>query len=564
MVAAAGQNRFGPYIVQEKLGGGGMAVVYRALREDTGATVALKILRASLAEQPAVVERFRQEAEIARRLHHPHIVTVNSFGAFRGRYFLEMEYLPGGTLAARFSAPADIHAQEVVRLLRGVAGALDYAHHQGVIHRDIKLENILLNKRGDAALSDFGIARILDADGTRLTVTGGVVGTPLYLSPEQARGASDLDFRSDLYSMGVIAYALAVGRFPFNGSTPLAILHQHVAEPPPLPSSLNPALPKSLDPVLLKSLSKHPSDRYGSADTFVEAFARACADEVIQQTHIDLWSDHVGVARPAPVVAVSHTESADSLYQKAAAIAPSNRDEAIRLLKLALELEPLHSKANRLHFQLEGAKPFVQEARTPPQQARSSEDLEPLKKVKKQKQRSLWSNVGCLAGILLSLTSLFFVLSFTGSPIAGVIANMLQGRRAVTDIQGTPVRDIPNVVLTVEPAQSKPMMMNDQLGDTLDNGIEHEYSFRAERGTEVVVGLWFLSPTANKVAKNVAVIAPDGSDWSSLCQRDRIMAAEDTNVAFTCQINQSGIWKLRIFGIDGESTGAYFVSVTKM
>lgn len=554
--AAPSSNRFGPYLVHEKLGGGGMAVVYKALNEESGAIIALKVLRASLAEQPGMVERFMQEATIANRLRHPHVVAVNNYGMVKGRFYLELAYMPGGTLAQRFKKPVEMGPQESVRLLRHVASALDYAHRQGVVHRDLKLENILLDKRGDALLSDFGIARLVD--GTRMTATGSVMGTPLYISPEQARGEAKSDYRADLYSLGVIAYLLAVGRFPFNGSNMLVILNQHVSEPAPLPSEVNPNLPAALDPVLLKGLAKRPEERYPSADTLVEALARAWSHgDQPSKTVIDLWSDHAGmlvVEKPA-----AGSKTADDWVREA--VAATDTAEKIIHLKKALELEPLHSKANRLLFQLEGAKQMRPDK--PASVRMNPDELAPLKKVNRQRKRGPWFYIGVLAFILSSVSAAFFALSFTGSPIAGKITDLLTGRQAITEINGTPVKNIPNVVLTVAPYRSQRLLMGQRVSDVLDAGISHEYYFDASPGTEVTVGVWFASPTANRVSRNVAIIDPNGLNGDSRCQRDALFSGSDTSVAFTCQINQSGNWRVRIFGIEGESTGAYFVTADR-
>jgi serine/threonine protein kinase len=553
--ASANNNRFGPYFVQEKLGGGGMAVVYKALNEETGATVALKVLRASLAEQTGMVERFMQEATIVNRLRHPHVVAVNKFGMLKGRFYLELQYMPGGTLAQRFKKPVEIGPQEAVRLLRHVASALDYAHQQGVVHRDLKLENILLDKRGDALLSDFGIARLVD--GTRMTATGSVMGTPLYISPEQARGESKMDRRADLYSMAVIAYLLAVGRFPFNGSNALVILNQHVTEPVPLPSSINTHLPAALDMVLLKGLAKRPEERYPSADTLVEALARAWSyEEHPTKTRIDLWSDHTGMAaveKPPPT-----TKNADDWVREATAA--TDPHEKIAHLKKALELEPLHSKANRMLFQVEGAKSMRQEKPAPV--TVTEEELAPLKKVNRKKQRGLWFYVGIFGFVMMSVTSTFFVLLVLGSPLPEQVLGIISGKPPVMDVNGTPAKDVPNLVLTVQPQRSRRLSTGSNTADSLSPGFSHEFVFSGSTGEEVAVGIQFMSPNAQHVSQNIAVIKPDGTPAGKLCEANHILDG-DTGVAFSCKIDQPGDWKMRIFGVEGESSGAYVASLQR-
>lgn len=547
-------NKFGQYLVQEKLGGGGMAVVYKAQNEETGETIALKILRASLMEQPGIVERFKQEATIANRLQHPSIVAVYNYGAIRGRYFLELQYFSGGTLGERFAQPTTIGSQETIRLLRNVAGALDYAHQQGVIHRDLKLENILLDEKGNAALGDFSIARL--GDGSKLTATGFVVGTPMTIAPEQARGDANLDYRADLYSLAVIAYVLAVGHYPFNGDNPLTILHKHLSEPVPLPTTVNPKLPKALDAVLLKGLAKQPGERYPSADMLVEAFARAISAEEVVKTIVDLHTDIVGqqVNLPAPAM----KESADDWYRKA--VHATDPAEQITFLKRALEIEPLHSKANRMLFQVEGAVPKNAPAKsvaTPIPAANLAE----LKKVSnKPRQRSIFSYVVAVGILLFALSAVYFVLTLTGSPIATQIANILQGRRPVTAVNGVPVEQIPNVVLAVQPQATSEIRYGQKLNDSVDHGFGHEYVFNVRAGETFGVGLWSASLTAKQVGENVAVLDTDGNNAEAHCTRSR-EGSEDTNVQFRCQVNQNGRWRVRIFGIDGESSGAYWVTV---
>lgn len=422
--AAPNNIRFGPYVIQEKLGAGGMAAVYKAFDEERGEVVALKVLHATLASQEDVVQRFRQEVEIANRLRHPHVVAVHKQGVIKNRPFMVMQYLVGGTLSNRFQQPTEITSQHAVRLMRYIGGALDYAHRQGVVHRDLKLENILLDSRGDAYLSDFGIARIVGA--TRLTMTGSVVGTPLYLSPEQARGKLDLDYRSDLYSLAVIAYVLAVGRFPFDGNNVLAILNQHLTQPPPIPSEVNPNLSPALDAVLLKGLAKRPEDRYRSADAFIEAFAKAAENSAPTRTVIDLSVQDNNSSRPAAAEDTGpEIISADDWYQ--AAVAAKQPEQAISFLKRALELAPLHSKANRMLMQLEKGKPLsvpAEKLSTPSVPAPLVEELPPLKKAKVAQGRNVWNYVGCLGITLFIAAAAFFVLSTANVPVAEVISRL--------------------------------------------------------------------------------------------------------------------------------------------
>lgn len=549
-------NRFGPYQVHDKLGAGGMAVVYKATQTETGQTVALKILRSALMEQPGMVERFLQEVTITQRLRHPNIVPITNSGAIKGRYFLEMPYMSGGTLAQRFAQPAEIHSQEAVRLLRNVAASLDYAHQQHVIHRDLKLENILLNGGGHALLADFSIARIRDA--SRLTATGHIIGTPLYISPEQARGAADVDHRADLYALGVIAYVLSVGRFPFVGSNPLAILNQHLREPVPPPTEFNPALPHSLDAVLVKALAKSPNERYQSADMFVEAFARAFADAEMMRTFVDLRGSQpieLMGADPAP-----HGETAEVFYQQA--VAASDPKEAIRLLKRALELEPLHSKANRLLFQLEGATPVLKESRsaTPAPVVAT----EPLRKAApRQREHGMGFWISISAVVVLGFTLLVYLLYNSGTPLGQQIGDLLTGKRPVTQINGTPVQFIPNVVLTVSPYQTREVVPGaERMRGVAENGIAYDYTLKVKAGRTYNVVVVFSSPTATRVNKQVAVLDANGLSAESRCRREPpIDANMDISAMLTCTVDADGVWRVRVFGVEGESTGDYFVRV---
>ena len=285
---------FGKYQIEEVIGVGGMSVVYRAVDTALNRTVAIKILNMQQAVDAQEARRFQREAQIVQKLRHPHIINLYEYGEIEDQPYLVMEYMPGGSLAQHFLKPVSVTLGESAGWLKAIASALDYAHANGVIHRDLKLENILIDEQGQLMLSDFGIARMIDA--TRLTESGQIFGTPLYMSPEQVRGVKDVDFRADIYSLSVIAYLLATGYFPFSGISSLAILNQHLGGTAPLPSNLNPRLPSQTDWVLYKGLSKLPQDRFASAGALAQAFeatvSSASAADIVILT-----------AQPTPILA---------------------------------------------------------------------------------------------------------------------------------------------------------------------------------------------------------------------------------------------------------------------
>jgi serine/threonine protein kinase len=269
-------RRIGSYLIQERIKAGGVAIVYKAVVEYTDRVVAFKLLQSNWAEHDEVVNRFDREARIMKQLRHPHIVKFFDHGIYEGRPYIVMEYLPGGSLSERLKQTPHITLADSARLLSQIGSALDYAHSLGVVHRDLKPGNILLKDSQHAALTDFGIARALEH--TILTSTGYMPGTPHYMSPEQARGATELNYLSDLYSLAVIAYLLSTGRLPFTGVDPLVIINQHLTAFPRPPSQLNPDLPSALDDALLKALSKEPTRRYDSAGEFALAYEQAVTE----------------------------------------------------------------------------------------------------------------------------------------------------------------------------------------------------------------------------------------------------------------------------------------------
>lgn len=265
-------HRFGRYVIEAELGAGAQATVYRARSADDDRVVALKVLQAELGHDPTLRARFEREHTVVSGLDHPAVVPVHEAGEVEGRPFIAMGLVEGGTLQAAIAAEGGLDPARAVRILRRIAGALDAAHGRGLVHRDVKPANVLLDAEDRAYLSDFGLARLTDA-AARLTRTGVWVGTLEYMAPEQIR-AQRVGPAADQYALAAVAYEALTGRPPFVRRHPADLMQAHLAETPRPASALRPGL-AAADAILLRGLAKEPDDRFGSATAMVHALQGA-------------------------------------------------------------------------------------------------------------------------------------------------------------------------------------------------------------------------------------------------------------------------------------------------
>ncbi len=263
----------GGYEIQDVIGRGGMATVFRAHQVSMNRSVAVKVLPEQYVSDDTYIQRFNQEVAIVSKLEHRNIVPVHDYGEYNGQPYIVMRYMPGGSVDDLLKN-GSIELETVADIIEQIAPALDYAHSKQVLHRDLKPSNVLLDDDGGAYLTDFGIARVLGEPAHSGITTQGVVGTPSYMSPEQAQGLP-LDGRSDIYALGVMLFELVTGRRPFESDTPYGIAVLQVTAPPPSPRSLNPNLSFAIEEVIFKSLRKKREERFPNAVALSEALKRA-------------------------------------------------------------------------------------------------------------------------------------------------------------------------------------------------------------------------------------------------------------------------------------------------
>lgn len=317
----------GKYKIIEHLGRGGMAEVYKGYREDLDRTVAIKLMHPFLVAEQDFLIRFKREARAMAQMRHTNVVSVYDFDVFGDNtYYLVMEYIAGGTLKEKLVSLAEKHErlplETSVRIALELATALAYAHDQEMVHRDIKPANIMLDENGKAILTDFGIVKLVGGQSNAFTATGALIGTPAYMSPEQALGKPG-DARSDIYSLGVLLFQMATGALPFQADTPLAVVMKHVNDPPPMPVISNPDIPAGLQEIILRAMSKDPDQRFQTASDIAAALrtvdlsaapSQATASSTIQSKPQGVTSE----ASPSMRTAVAATEIASPAIAGAA------------------------------------------------------------------------------------------------------------------------------------------------------------------------------------------------------------------------------------------------------
>src|SRR5919197_50452 len=276
--------KLGAYEIQDYVGRGAMGVVFRAYHEGLARMGAVKVLQV-LAPDPDASARFRREAQAIAQMRHPNILNVFDFGEYEGVPYMIVEFVPGGSLQERLKRGPELRQETVIKLLRGVAAALDYAHGLGVVHRDVKPANVLLGKDENPILADFALAKLLAASSVK-TMSGAPIGTPAYMAPEQVVGGA-IGPASERYALATMAYEMLTGTVPFEGDNVLELLYAHVHRQPPPASSRNRELGPALDAVLERGLAKDPEKRWETSAALVDAL-----DEALKPA-----------PQPAPVVA---------------------------------------------------------------------------------------------------------------------------------------------------------------------------------------------------------------------------------------------------------------------
>lgn len=328
-------TELGSYKVLAPIGQGGMARIYKGYHAELNRYAAIKIVNWGLQEDPEFTDRFRREARAIARLRHPNIVQIFDFGKYEHGYFMVMEFIDGHDLAVLLRQHKETQTllpkEQVVSIIRDVASALDHAHQQDVIHRDVKPSNVMLNQKGQAILTDFGLVMLVDSN-SQATI-GGTFGTPHYIAPEQAISSAAAVKSSDIYSLGVILYEMVTGQLVFDDESPLSVALKHVSDRPTPPTLVNPDLPPAIEDVVLTALAKEPSDRFATASKMATALAAAWSDTSENGQRVvpvpilpvgvppaaevqDITLPDSAAAPPLPAVELSSADAQPALFAK--------------------------------------------------------------------------------------------------------------------------------------------------------------------------------------------------------------------------------------------------------
>ncbi|USG67661.1 Stk1 family PASTA domain-containing Ser/Thr kinase [Brevibacillus ruminantium] len=300
-----GQRLGGRYQLEARIGGGGMAIVYKAKDLVLNRPVAVKVLRSQFGTDDDFVTRFRREAQAVASLSHPNVVGVYDVGQDGDTHYMVMEYVEGYTLKELINRNGAIPVEDAVEIAAEICDALDHAHSNQIIHRDIKPHNILIGKNGRIKVTDFGIARAVTS--TTITHTNSVLGSVHYFSPEQARGGITAE-KSDIYSLGIVLYEMVTGKLPFSGESPISVALKHLQEPLPEPRQVNPEIPQSVENVILKALVKDPTYRYASAREMLEDLETCLLPERLHEEKIEFPVDDEAT-KAYPVITQEMLES---------------------------------------------------------------------------------------------------------------------------------------------------------------------------------------------------------------------------------------------------------------
>ncbi len=339
-------EQVGAYRIVEQLGQGGMSTVYKAYHAALDRYVALKVLHPVFKGDRDFLARFQREARIVARMEHPNIIPVHDFSEHEGTPYLVMRFVEGRTLKAVLADEGVLPLPRIVALVRPVCEALEYAHGLGVLHRDIKPSNILLSQEGKIYVTDFGLAKMVEGGETSISQDR-MIGTPHYISPEQAKGGV-LDARSDLYSLGVVLFEMVTGRVPYIADTPFAIVHDHIFSPLPLPSRLNPAVAPDVEQVILKALAKEPADRYQGAGELFQALAALSSSPDTAPVPPPVATGEVGAdGEPAGAEAAAGPSAAD---HRAADAAPAVSTAAPASAQVARPAATVPARRGRLRW----------------------------------------------------------------------------------------------------------------------------------------------------------------------------------------------------------------------